>query len=159
MMLSTPSSLKLVQGSMFLALSSWILSQQLSTKFEQVHIDNFFIRSSLYLERKMRPTTMHEGIIPLGRKSWISVLTVYVNWRTTAQAFKDFSFSMLWEVAQVLVSVPCYSSGSLWTMAKSQNWGSLSIQVRRYPLRLLNLTTLCCLLIRYLSTRMLPLCW
>merc|ERR1719193_1583666 len=107
----------------------------------------------------MRPTTMQEGIIRLGRKSWISVLTVYVNWRTTAQVFKDFSFLMLWEEVQVLVSDHCYLNGSLWTMAKSLSWDSLSIQVRRYPQRLLNLTTLCCLLIRYSSTRMLPLCW
>merc|ERR1719419_258442 len=111
-MLSIPFSLRLVQESMFLALYSWILSQLLSMKFEQAHIDNFFIRSSLYLERKMRPTTMQEGIIRLERKSLISVLTVYVNWRTTAQVFKDFSFLMLWEEVQVLGSDPYYLNGS-----------------------------------------------
>merc|ERR1719317_80878 len=118
-------------------------------KYEQEHTDSSFILSSLYPGKKTRRITMHEAITRLARRSWTSALIAYVNWRTTAQAFKDFSFLTLLEEVLVLVLAPCYLRGSLWTTGKSRSWVLLCIQVRRYPPRLLSRTTLCCLRIRY----------
>merc|ERR1712048_1030209 len=75
MMLSTPSSPRLVPVSTFQELFSSISSQLLSMKLELELTDNSSIQSSSSLVRKMPPTTSPEDITPLVRKSLISALT------------------------------------------------------------------------------------
>ncbi len=60
-------------------------------------------------------------ILQLEEMLWNPALTGLENWQTIAQACKDFWSSMLWEVEQVLVWVPCCSKGCQLIMGRSPN--------------------------------------
>merc|ERR1712010_328395 len=72
MMLSTPSSPRLVLASTSQEPSSSISSQPLSMRSEPEPTDNSSIQSNSSQEKKMLPTTSPEDITPLVRKSLIS---------------------------------------------------------------------------------------
>merc|ERR1711935_1295475 len=72
MMLSTPSSPRLVLVSTFQDPSSSISSQPLSMKSEPEPTDNSSIQSNSSQERRMPPTTSPEDITPSVRRSSIS---------------------------------------------------------------------------------------
>merc|ERR1711881_671892 len=75
MMLSTPSSPRLVPVSTSQEPSSSISSQPLSMRSEPEPTDNSSTQSNLSPVRKMPPTTSPEDITPLVRKSLISAST------------------------------------------------------------------------------------
>merc|ERR1711935_999380 len=75
MMLSTPSSPRLVLASTSQEPSSSISSQPLSMRSEPEPTDNSSIQSNSSQEKKMLPTTSPEDITPLVRKSLISAST------------------------------------------------------------------------------------
>merc|ERR1712086_574351 len=75
MMLSTPSSPRLVLVSTSQELSSSISSQPLSMRSEPEPTDNSSIQSNSSPVKKMLPTTSPEDITPLVRKSLISAST------------------------------------------------------------------------------------
>ena len=73
MMHSTLSSVKLVPENMSQDVYSSISNQPLLTKSELVHTDNSSTQNNLFLVKKMPLTTSLEDIIPLVKKSSISV--------------------------------------------------------------------------------------
>ena len=73
MMPSTLSSQKLEPVNTSQELSSLILKPLSLMKLELEPTDNFSTQNNSFLERKMLPTTSPEDIIPLVKKSLISV--------------------------------------------------------------------------------------
>merc|ERR1719335_1816011 len=93
MMLSTPSSPRLVLVNTFQDAFSSILNQPLSMKLELVPTDNSSIQNNSSLEKKMLPTTSLEVTTPLVRKSSISASTESENLLTNALVSKVSSSS------------------------------------------------------------------
>merc|ERR1712167_493995 len=79
MMLSTPSSPRLVPESTSQELSSLILNQPSLMKSELEPTDNSSIQNNSSLVKKMPPTTSLEDITPLVKKSSISASTESEN--------------------------------------------------------------------------------
>merc|ERR1711881_21591 len=93
MMLSTPSSPRLVPVSTSQDPSSSISSQPLSMRSEPEPTDNSSIQSNSSQVKKMPPTTSPEVTTPLVKKSSISASTESENLPINAQVSKVSSFS------------------------------------------------------------------
>merc|ERR1712010_69127 len=93
MMLSTPSSPRLVLASTSQEPSSSISSQPLSMRSEPEPTDNSSIQSNSSQEKKMLPTTSPEDITPLVRKSLISASIESESFLINALDSKVSSFS------------------------------------------------------------------
>merc|ERR1712167_108199 len=109
MMLSTPSSPRLVPVSTSQEPSSSILSQPSLMRSEPEPTDNSSIQSNSSPEKKMPPTTSPEATTPLVRKSSISASTESENLPINAQVSKVSSFSMPLVVVPDQVSDPSSS--------------------------------------------------
>merc|ERR1740138_367023 len=93
MMLSTPSSPRLVLASTSQELSSSISSQPLSMRSEPEPTDNSSIQSNSSQEKKMPPTTSPEDITPSVKKSSISASIESESFPINAQDSKVSSSS------------------------------------------------------------------
>merc|ERR1711973_63458 len=93
MILSTPSSAKLVLENMSLELFSWTWNLRLSMKYELEHTDNFSILNNLSLVKKMQPTTTLVDTTPLVKNLSTKCSIVYENSLINVLVSRDSSSS------------------------------------------------------------------
>merc|ERR1711970_1211922 len=131
MMLSTPSSQRLVLVNTSQEPSSSISSQPLLMKSEPELTDNSSIQNNSSQERKMLQTTSPEDITPLVRKSSISASTESENWPINALVSKVSSSSTPSVVIPDQVSDPSSSRDFPSIMVRNPSSDSPSIHPHR----------------------------
>merc|ERR1712072_1344953 len=136
MMLSTPSSQRLVPESTSQEPSSLISSQPLSMRSEPEPTDNSSIQSNSSPERKMPPTTSPEVTTPLVRKSSISASTESESSLISALVSKVSLSSRLSVVELDPVSDLSSSRDFPSTTVRSPSSDSPSTHPHRFPLLL-----------------------
>merc|ERR1712086_680306 len=141
MMLSTPSSPRLVLVSTSQEPSSLILNQLLLMKSEPELTDNSSIQSNSSLVRRTPPTTSPEDITPLVRKSLISASTESESLPINALVFKVSSSSTPSVEEPVPVSDPSFSRDSPLITVRNPSSVSPSIHPHKSPPPLLSHTT------------------
>merc|ERR1712048_454003 len=143
MMLSTPSSLRLVLASTSQELSSLISSQPLLMRSEPEPTDNSSTQSSSSPERRMPPTTSPEVTTPLVRKLLISASTESESSPISALVFK-VSLSSRLSVVELDPDLDLSSSrDSPSTTVRNPSSVSPSTHPHRSPPLLLSHTTPC----------------
>merc|ERR1719392_494212 len=158
MMLSTPSSPRLVLVSTSPDASSSISSLPLSMRSEPVPTDNSSIPSNSSPVRKMPPTTSPEDTTPLVRKSSISASTESESLLINALVSKVSSSSTPSAEELDPVSVPSSSRDFPLTTVRNPSSVSPSILPLKSPPLLLSLTTPSSPPTLSSSTPMLPSC-
>merc|ERR1719392_307628 len=156
MMLSTPSSPRLVLVSTSPDASSSISSLPLSMRSEPVPTDNSSIPSNSSLVRRMPPTTSPEVTTPLVRKSSISASTESESSLISALVSKVSSFSKPSVVEQDPDLDPSSSRDSPSTTVRNPSSVSPSTHPHRFPPPSLSHTTPCSPPTPSLSTPMSP---
>merc|ERR1712083_593003 len=141
MMLSTPSSPRLVLVNTSQEPSSSILSQPLLMRSELVPTDNSSIQSNSSPVKKMLPTTSPEVTTPLVKKSSISASTESESLPINAQVSKVSSSSTPSVVVPDLVSDPSSSRDFPSIMVRNPSSDSPSIHPHRSLPPLLSHTT------------------
>merc|ERR1711907_479160 len=141
MMLSTPSSPRLVPESTSQDASSSISSQPLSMRSEPEPTDNSSTQSNSSPERKTPPTTSPEVTTPLVRRSLISASTESESSLISALVSKVSSSSTLSVVEPVPVSDPSSSRDFPSITVRNPSSVSPSILPLKSPPLLLSLTT------------------
>merc|ERR550514_1869899 len=141
MMLSTPSSPRLVLVSTSQEPSSSILSQPLLMRSEPELTDNSSIQSNSSQVKKMLPTTSPEDITPLVRKSSISASTESESLPINALVSQVSSPSQPSVVVPDPVSDPSSSRDSPSIMVRNPSSVSLSTHPHKFQLPLLSHTT------------------
>merc|ERR1711935_1185532 len=141
MMLSTPSSPRLVPESTSQEPSSSISSQPLSMRSEPELTDNSSIQSNSSQVKKMPPTTSPEDITPLVRKSSISALIESESLPISALVSKDSLLSPPSVEVPVQVSDPFSSRDFPSIMVRNPSSDLLSTHPHRSQPPLLNHTT------------------
>merc|ERR1712151_169324 len=158
MMLSTPSSPRLVPVSTSQDASSSISSQPLSMRSALVPTDSFSTQSNSSLVRRMPPTTSPVVTTPLVRRLLISASTESVSSPISALVSRASSSSTPSVVVPVPVSVPSSSRDSPSTTARSPSSASPCTHPHRSPPPSLSHTTPCSPPTPSSSTPMLPSC-
>merc|ERR550514_1516724 len=156
MMLSTPSSLRLVPESTSQEPSSLILNQPLSMKSEPELTDNSSIQSNSSQERRMPPTTSPEVTTPLVKKSSISASTESESLPINALVSKVSLPSTPSVVVPDQVSDLSSSRDSPSIMVRNPSSDSLSTHPHKSQLPLLSHTTQSSQPTLFLSTPMSP---
>merc|ERR1711907_318560 len=141
MMLSTPSSPRLVPESTSQDASSSILSPPLSMRSEPEPTDNSSTQSNSSLVKRMPPTTSPEVTTPLVRRSLISASTESESSLISALVSKVSSSSTLSVVEPVPVSDPSSSRDFPSITVRNPSSVSPSILPLKSPPLLLSLTT------------------
>merc|ERR1711907_820384 len=141
MMLSTPSSPRLVPESTSQDASSSISSQPLSMRSEPEPTDNSSTQSNSSPVRRMPPTTSPEVTTPLVRRSSISASTESESSLISALVSKVSSSSTLSVVEPVPVSDPSSSRDFPSITVRNPSSVSPSILPLKSPPLLLSLTT------------------
>merc|ERR1712230_188227 len=157
MMLSTPSSPRLVLVNTSQEPSSSILSQPLLMRSELVPTDNSSIQSNSSPVKKMLPTTSPEVTTPLVKKSSFSASTESESLPINAQVSKVSSSSTPSVVVPDLVSDPSSSRDFPSIMVRNPSSDSPSIHPHKSPPPLLSHTTPSSQPTPSSSTPMLPL--
>merc|ERR1711981_226871 len=158
MMLSTPSSPRLVLASTSQEPFSSISSQPLSMRLEPELTDNSSIQSNSSPERRMPPTTSPEVTTPLVRKSSISASTESESSPISALVSKVSSSSTPSVEVPDPVSDLSSSRDSPSITVRNPSSDSPSTHPHRSPPPLLSHTTPSSPPILFLSTPMSPLC-
>merc|ERR1719216_552235 len=158
MMLSTPSSLRLVLASTSQELSSSISSQPLLMRSEPEPTDNSSTQSSSSPERRMPPTTSPEVTTPLVRRLLISASTESESSPISALVSKDSLSSTPSVEVPDPVSDLSSSRDSPLTTERNPSSDSPSTHPHRYPPPLLSHTTPSSPPTPSLSTLMSPSC-
>jgi len=158
MMLSTPSSQRLVPESTSQELSSLISNQPLSMKLEPEPTDNSSIQSNSSQVKKMLPTTSPEDIIPSVKKSLISALIESESSPISALVSKVSSSSTPSVEVPDQDSDPFSSRDFPSIMVKNPSSDSPYTHHHRFPPPLLSHTTPSFQLILFLSTLMSQSC-
>merc|ERR1711881_513343 len=140
MMLSTPSSPRLVPVSTSQEPSSSILSQPLLMRSEPEPTDNSSIQSNSSPEKKMPPTTSPEVTTPLVKKLSISASTESENLPISALVSKVSSYSTPSVVVPDQVSDPSSSRDFPSIMVRNPSSDSPSIHPHKFQLPLLSRT-------------------
>merc|ERR1711981_67686 len=156
MMLSTPSSPRLVPVSTSQELSSLILNQPSLMRLEPEPTDNFSIQSNSSLVRRMPPTTSPEVTTPLVKKSSISASTESESLPINALVSKVSLPSKPSVVVPDLVSDPSSSRDFPSTTVRNPSSVSLYTHHHRFPPPLLSHTTPSSPPTPFLSTPMSP---
>merc|ERR1711990_707006 len=158
MMLSTPSSPRLVLASTSPALSSSISSPPSSMRFVPAPTDSSSTPSSSSLVRRTPPTTSPVVTTPSVRRLLISASTVSESSPISALVSRASSSSTPSVVVPAPVSALSSSRDSPLTTARNPSSVSLCTPLPRSPPLSLSLTTPCSPLTLSSSTPMSPLC-